>query len=253
MTVRDSYDAVIVGGHNGLVAAAYLARAGQTVLLLERLATTGGAAVSTRPFAGVDARLSRYSYGAGRRLPGARRLRRAVHRGEDPAGPRTGPAAARRPHLPPRPLLPVRHRGDRPLGRGDRAPQRPAVPGGRGARRRGERRPRPQRRDGGARRLNRARHAGRAAGPVRPAYAVVRRSVGRRGPAVRLDAPCVRGPGLVEDRPVAVLDPDGVHVHPPAHVQLVRGVAPPEPDPGAAPVAEGGFEAVPDPARPAGE
>ncbi|MYY04366.1 MULTISPECIES: NAD(P)/FAD-dependent oxidoreductase [unclassified Streptomyces] len=63
MTVRDSYDAVIVGGgHNGLVAAAYLARAGQTVLLLERLAATGGAAVSTRPFAGVDARLSRYSY-----------------------------------------------------------------------------------------------------------------------------------------------------------------------------------------------
>ncbi|QNE78874.1 FAD-dependent oxidoreductase [Streptomyces finlayi] len=57
------YDAVIVGGgHNGLVAAAYLARAGQSVLVLERLGTTGGAAVSTRPFAGVDARLSRYSY-----------------------------------------------------------------------------------------------------------------------------------------------------------------------------------------------
>jgi phytoene dehydrogenase-like protein len=58
-----SYDAVIVGGgHNGLVAAAYLARAGRSVLLLERLERTGGAAVSTRPFAGVDARLSRYSY-----------------------------------------------------------------------------------------------------------------------------------------------------------------------------------------------
>ncbi|WLQ46213.1 NAD(P)/FAD-dependent oxidoreductase [Streptomyces poriferorum] len=63
MPVRDSYDAVIVGGgHNGLVAAAYLARAGQSVLVLERLGTTGGAAVSTRPFDGVDARLSRYSY-----------------------------------------------------------------------------------------------------------------------------------------------------------------------------------------------
>ncbi|TXS05100.1 NAD(P)/FAD-dependent oxidoreductase [Streptomyces sp. col6] len=63
MTVRESFDAVIVGGgHNGLVAAAYLARAGQRVLVLERLAATGGAAVSTRPFAGVDARLSRYSY-----------------------------------------------------------------------------------------------------------------------------------------------------------------------------------------------
>ncbi|MFD8674908.1 phytoene desaturase family protein [Streptomyces seoulensis] len=58
-----TYDAVIVGGgHNGLVAAAYLARAGRSVLVLERLGHTGGAAVSSRPFAGVDARLSRYSY-----------------------------------------------------------------------------------------------------------------------------------------------------------------------------------------------
>ncbi|MDI3385014.1 NAD(P)/FAD-dependent oxidoreductase [Streptomyces sp. B-S-A8] len=57
------YDAVIVGGgHNGLVAAAYLARAGRRVLLLERLDRTGGAAVSTYAFDGVDARLSRYSY-----------------------------------------------------------------------------------------------------------------------------------------------------------------------------------------------
>lgn len=58
-----TYDAVIVGGgHNGLVAAAYLARAGRSVLVLERLGHTGGAAISTRPFRGVDARLSRYSY-----------------------------------------------------------------------------------------------------------------------------------------------------------------------------------------------
>jgi phytoene dehydrogenase-like protein len=58
-----SYDAIIVGGgHNGLVAAAYLARAGRSVLVLERLGHMGGAAVSERPWAGVDARISRYSY-----------------------------------------------------------------------------------------------------------------------------------------------------------------------------------------------
>jgi phytoene dehydrogenase-like protein len=57
------HDAVIVGGgHNGLVAAAYLARAGCSVLVLERREHAGGAAVSERPWPGVDARLSRYSY-----------------------------------------------------------------------------------------------------------------------------------------------------------------------------------------------
>ncbi len=63
MDLERSSDVVIVGGgHNGLVAAAYLARAGRSVLVLERLDHLGGAAVSQRPFAGVDARLSRYSY-----------------------------------------------------------------------------------------------------------------------------------------------------------------------------------------------
>ncbi|WP_232004892.1 NAD(P)/FAD-dependent oxidoreductase [Mycobacterium sp. ACS1612] len=53
---------MVGGGHNGLVAAAYLARAGRRVQVLERLDHVGGAAVSAHAFDGVDARLSRYSY-----------------------------------------------------------------------------------------------------------------------------------------------------------------------------------------------
>ncbi|GAB3034590.1 phytoene desaturase family protein [Mycobacterium bourgelatii] len=58
-----NFDVVIVGGgHNGLVAAGYLARAGLRVRLLERLGHVGGAAVSAQAFEGVDVRVSRYSY-----------------------------------------------------------------------------------------------------------------------------------------------------------------------------------------------
>ncbi|OBG27040.1 NAD(P)/FAD-dependent oxidoreductase [Mycobacterium sp. E3198] len=63
MSDVDAFDAVIVGGgHNGLVAAGYLARAGLRVRLLERLEVPGGAAVSAQVFDGVGVRLSRYSY-----------------------------------------------------------------------------------------------------------------------------------------------------------------------------------------------
>lgn len=62
-SAHKTYDVVVVGGgHNGLVSAAYLARAGLSVLVLERLAHTGGAAVSAQAFPGKPARLSRYSY-----------------------------------------------------------------------------------------------------------------------------------------------------------------------------------------------
>ena len=63
VTFQARYDAVIVGGgHNGLVAASYLAGAGQSVLVLERNDELGGAAVSQVVFPGLEARLSRYAY-----------------------------------------------------------------------------------------------------------------------------------------------------------------------------------------------
>ena len=54
--------AIVGGGHNALTAAAYLASAGRSVVVLERLGAFGGAAVSADAFPGVSARLSRYSY-----------------------------------------------------------------------------------------------------------------------------------------------------------------------------------------------
>jgi len=63
MTIKPKYDVVILGaGHNGLVAAAYLARAGLSVLLLEKNDYIGGATTSKRLFPDYDAWLSRYSY-----------------------------------------------------------------------------------------------------------------------------------------------------------------------------------------------
>ena len=47
------YDAIIIGGgHNGLVCAAYLAKAGKSVLVLERRHLLGGATVTEEIFPG---------------------------------------------------------------------------------------------------------------------------------------------------------------------------------------------------------
>jgi phytoene dehydrogenase-like protein len=49
----NSYDAIIIGGgHNGLVCAAYLAKAGRQVLVLERRYVLGGAAVTEELYPG---------------------------------------------------------------------------------------------------------------------------------------------------------------------------------------------------------
>src|ERR1700746_1797465 len=61
--MKSRYDVVILGaGHNGLVAASYLGRAGLSVLLLEKNDYIGGATTSQRVFPDYDANISRYSY-----------------------------------------------------------------------------------------------------------------------------------------------------------------------------------------------
>jgi phytoene dehydrogenase-like protein len=58
------FDAIVIGGgHNGLVAAAYLARSGARTLVLEARDTTGGAATTEAPWPGApEFRVTRLSY-----------------------------------------------------------------------------------------------------------------------------------------------------------------------------------------------
>ena len=56
-----NYDAIIIGaGHNGLVTACYLARAGWKVLVLERRYIVGGACVTEETFPGFKVSTAAY-------------------------------------------------------------------------------------------------------------------------------------------------------------------------------------------------
>src|SRR5262245_46577859 len=61
MTMAGKYDAIIIGGgHNGLVAACYLAKAKWKVLVLERRYVVGGACVSEETFPGFKVSTAAY-------------------------------------------------------------------------------------------------------------------------------------------------------------------------------------------------
>jgi phytoene dehydrogenase-like protein len=65
---QEKYDVIVVGGgHNGLIAAGYLAKAGRTVLLLEKRKIVGGAAITEVLFSGF--KFSSLADGAGQLAP----------------------------------------------------------------------------------------------------------------------------------------------------------------------------------------
>src|SRR5919205_3781825 len=64
MDATNEYDSIVVGGgHNGLVAGAYLARAGHRTIVLEARSKTGGAADTSAPWPEhPDVNVNTYSY-----------------------------------------------------------------------------------------------------------------------------------------------------------------------------------------------
>ena len=105
------WDAIVVGGgHNGLTAAAYLAKAGKSVLVLERRERLGGACTLERPFADPEYVVSPCAYVVGlldelviNELTCKARGLHVRHRRPQPVGPvrrrhELRPVARRRPH-----------------------------------------------------------------------------------------------------------------------------------------------------------
>src|ERR1700749_5347305 len=99
-------DAIVIGGgHNGLVAAAYLAKQGLDTLVCDRREVTGGAAVSEHPF-GPDYTVTSLSYVVSLLPPDlVRDLRLEQHGNRGyPQGPYFAPRAdGRHPRLAPAP------------------------------------------------------------------------------------------------------------------------------------------------------
>src|ERR1700676_2960249 len=61
LLMQGRYDAIIIGGgHNGLVTACYLARAGKKALVLERRYIVGGACVTEETFPGFKVSTAAY-------------------------------------------------------------------------------------------------------------------------------------------------------------------------------------------------
>ena len=115
-TGRTSYDAVVIGGgHNGLVAAAYLGKAGLRTVVLERRETLGGAAITSELAPGV--RVPTLAHTVGRLRPSVVRDLDLKRHGLSLVGPDVRAFAPG-----------LDGDGDRPVGRRRPGPPRACVP-----------------------------------------------------------------------------------------------------------------------------